>query len=119
MMYQTVGYVKTLTIKSTGNDGVLIGFAPTGSYLFEDQETTYCIFQEGVLNTKDTTRAVMRQIDKDGVVAMSVADISMRDALIAAKVNHSKVRIKVKFDFANKKKKAAEGEIVIFVIEFL
>lgn len=115
MTYQSVGHVKALTIKSAGNAEVLVGFAPTGSYLFEDQGTAYCIFREGQVNTKDKVRAVMRRLEKDGALAMSVVDIGMRDALIVAKVNHSKIRVEVELGSADGEKK----DIEISVIEFL
>lgn len=119
MTYQTVGYVKTLTIKSAGNVEVLVGFAPAGTYLFEDQENAYCIFREGLVNTKDEVRAIMRRFEKDGVLAMSVVDIGMRDALIAAKVSHAKIRIEVELGSVDGEKSDVGRNVEISVIEFL
>lgn len=119
MTYETVGYVKTLTISSGSSAEMSVGFSPVCPYSFETEEEIYCLFKEKSQSSNEEVGAIMRRFKKDGVVTMSVADVSMRDALIAAKVNHSKVQIKVEFDSADGEKKGAEREIVMSVIEFL
>ena len=95
MTYETVGYVKTLTISSASDAEIALGFSPVSPYSFETEGEMFCLFKGKSQSSNVEIDAIMRRFKKDGVVAMSVADVRMRDALIAAKVNHSKIRVEI------------------------
>lgn len=105
MTYETEGYVKSVKISANSTEETELDFVPTGAYLLEENGQAYCMFKAVTLDGKEegnVVEATLLRLDKAKSVSMQIKTGSLRDALITAKVNHSKIRVEIDASFFNK-----------------
>lgn len=107
MRYETEGYVKSVKISANSPDEDGLGFIPIGAYLLEENGQAHCLFKAGASDVNDkkndvVVEAKLLRFDKAKAVSMQTKSESLRNALITAKVNHSKIRIEIDGTFFNK-----------------
>ena len=124
MTYETEGYVKSIKISANSSEETGLDFVPTGAYLLEENGQTYCMFKAVTLAGKeggDVVEAKLLRFDKAKYVSMRIKNESLRNALITAKVNHSKIRVEIDGNFIEAVGKSEDKKVkpTIITVEFV
>lgn len=124
MTYETEGYVKSIKISANSSEETGLDFVPTGAYLLEENGQTYCMFKAVTLAGKeegDVVEAKLLRFDKAKSVSMWIKDESLRNALITAKVNHSKICVEIDGNFIEAVGKSGDKKVkpTIVTVEFV
>ena len=124
MTYETEGYVKSIKISANSSEETGLDFVPTGAYLLEENGQTYCMFKAVTLVDKedgDVVEAKLLRFDKAKSVSMRIKNESLRNALIKAKVNHSKICVEIDGNFIEAVGKSGDKKAkpTIVTVEFV
>lgn len=118
MTYETEGYVKAIKISANSSEETELDFVPTGAYLMEENGQAYCLVKAGTSDDNDekyddVVEAKLLRFDKAKSVPMQVKSESLRNALIMATVNHSKIRVEIDRNSANAVGKSWKATIIV------
>ena len=124
MTYETEGYVKSIKISANSSEETGLDFVPTGAYLLEENGQTYCMFKAVTLAGKeggDVVEAKLLRFDKAKYVSMRIKNESLRNALITANVNHSKICVEIDGNFIEAVGKSGDKKVkpTIVTVEFV
>ena len=127
MTYETEGYVKSIKISANSSEETGLDFVPTGAYLMEENGQAHCLVKAGTSDGNDkkdddvVVEAKLLRFDKAKSVSMQIKNESLRNALITAKVNHSKIRVEIDGNFIEAVGKSEDKKVkpTIITVEFV